>query len=64
MLVSIGGIALAAALGPVVARTALAPAGEVSDAAQEVARTRDLTRRIEVRGDDELGRLSSPASTR
>ena len=41
------------------ARTALAPAGEVSDAAQEVARTRDLTRRIEVRGDDELGRLSS-----
>ena len=59
VLVSIGGIALAAALGPVVARTALAPAGEVSDAAQEVARTRDLTRRIEVRGDDELGRLSS-----
>ena len=55
VLVSIGGIALAAALGPVVARTALAPAGEVSDAAQEVARTRDLTRRIEVRGDDELG---------
>ncbi|MBA2546618.1 MAG: HAMP domain-containing histidine kinase, partial [Solirubrobacterales bacterium] len=59
VLVSAGGIAAAAALGPVVARTALAPAGEVSDAAQEVARTRDLTRRIEVRGDDELGRLSS-----
>ena len=59
VLVSLGGVALAAALGPVVARTALAPAGEVSDAAQEVARTRDLTRRIEVRGDDELGRLSS-----
>ncbi len=57
--VSAGGIALAAALGPVVARTALAPAGEVSDAAQEVARTRDLTRRIEVRGDDELGRLAA-----
>ena len=30
--VSAGGIALAAGLGPVVARTALAPAGEVSDA--------------------------------
>ncbi|MGZ5331410.1 MAG: sensor histidine kinase [Solirubrobacterales bacterium] len=58
-LVSGGGIALAAALGPVVARTALAPAGEVSDAAEEVARTRDLTRRIEVRGDDELGRLAA-----
>jgi two-component system, OmpR family, sensor histidine kinase MprB len=57
--VSAGGIALAAALGPVVARTALAPAGEVSDAAEEVARTHDLSRRIEVRGDDELGRLAA-----
>ena len=58
-LVSAGGIALAAALGPVVARAALAPAGEVSGAAEEVARTRDLTRRIDVRGDDELGRLAA-----
>ena len=56
--VSAGGIALAAALGPVVARAALAPAGEVSNAAEEVARTHDLTHRIEVRGDDELGRLA------
>jgi two-component system sensor histidine kinase MprB len=57
--VSAGGIAMAAALGPVVARAALAPAGEVSDAAEEVARTHDLTHRIEVRGDDELGRLAA-----
>jgi len=57
--VSAGGIALAAALGPFVARTALAPAGEVSAAAEEVARTHDLTHRIEVRGDDELGRLAA-----
>ncbi|MDX6606911.1 MAG: two-component system, OmpR family, sensor histidine kinase MprB [Solirubrobacterales bacterium] len=57
--VSAGGIALAAALGPFVARTALAPAGEVSDAAEEVARTHDLTHRIEVRGEDELGRLAA-----
>ena len=57
--VSAGGIALAAALGPVVARAALAPAGEVSDAAEEVAETHDLTHRIEVRGDDELGRLAA-----
>jgi two-component system sensor histidine kinase MprB len=57
--VSAGGIALAAALGPFVARTALAPAGEVSNAAEEVARTHDLTHRIEVRGDDELGRLAA-----
>jgi two-component system sensor histidine kinase MprB len=58
-LVSAGGIALAAALGPVVARAALAPAREVSAAAEEVARTHDLTHRIEVHGDDELGRLSA-----
>ncbi|MFL5907019.1 MAG: ATP-binding protein [Solirubrobacterales bacterium] len=58
-LVSAGGIALAAALGPVVARAALAPAGDVSDAAEEVARTHDLTQRIEVRGDDELARLAA-----
>jgi two-component system sensor histidine kinase MprB len=57
--VSAGGIALAAGLGPFVARTALAPAAEVSDAAEEVARTHDLTHRIEVRGDDELGRLAA-----
>jgi two-component system, OmpR family, sensor histidine kinase MprB len=59
VVVRAGGIALAAALGPVVARAALAPAGEVSDAAEEVARTHDLTHRIEVRGDDELGRLAA-----
>jgi two-component system sensor histidine kinase MprB len=58
-LVSAGGVALAAALGPVVARAALAPAGEVSDAAEEVARTHDLTHRIQVRGDDELARLAA-----
>jgi two-component system, OmpR family, sensor histidine kinase MprB len=59
VLVSAGGIALAAALGPVVARTALAPAADISAAAEEVARTQDLTRRIKVQGDDELGRLAA-----
>jgi len=58
-LVSAGGIALGAALGPVVARAALAPARDVSATAEEVARTHDLTHRIEVRGDDELGRLAA-----
>jgi two-component system, OmpR family, sensor histidine kinase MprB len=57
-IVSAGGVALAAGLGPVVARTALAPAADVSEAAEEVARTQDLTRRIEVRGEDELARLA------
>ena len=59
LVVSAGGVLLAAALGPVVARTALAPAADVSEAAEEVARTHDLTHRIDVRGDDELGRLAA-----
>jgi two-component system, OmpR family, sensor histidine kinase MprB len=59
VLVTIGGMALAAGLGLLVARGALAPAAAVSAGAEEVARTRDLTRRIEVRGSDELGRLAA-----
>lgn len=57
--VSIGGILLAGALGLLVARTALRPAASISAAAEEVARTRDLTRRIEVPGTDELARLAA-----
>jgi two-component system sensor histidine kinase MprB len=58
-LVTAGGVALAAGLGLFVARTALAPAAAVSDAAEHVAETKDLTRRIEVTGSDELGRLAA-----
>jgi two-component system, OmpR family, sensor histidine kinase MprB len=54
-----GGVAVAAGLGLGVARGTLAPAAAVSGAAEEVARTRDLTRRIEVRGSDELARLAA-----
>ncbi len=54
-----GGVGLAAGLGLLVARGALAPAVAVSSAAEEVARTQDLTRRIEVRGDDELAKLAA-----
>ncbi len=57
--VSAGGVALAAGFGLVVARTSLAPAAAVSEAAREVAQTKDLTRRIEVRGSDELGVMAA-----
>jgi two-component system sensor histidine kinase MprB len=57
-LVSLGGVGLAVALGLVVTRTALAPVVELTEAAEHVARTRDLSRRIAVVGDDELGRLA------
>jgi two-component system, OmpR family, sensor histidine kinase MprB len=58
-LVSLGGVGLAAALGLGVARTALAPVTELTEAVEHVARTRDLSRRIAAGGDDELGRLAT-----
>jgi two-component system, OmpR family, sensor histidine kinase MprB len=59
LIVSAGGIALAAALGRFVARTALRPVGRLTDTVEAVARTRDLTRRIGAAGgaDDEIARL-------
>jgi two-component system, OmpR family, sensor histidine kinase MprB len=59
ILISIGGIALAAGLGLLVARTSLAPAAAVSEAASEVAETKDLTRRIDVKGTDELASMAT-----
>jgi two-component system sensor histidine kinase MprB len=58
VLVCVGGVALAAALGWVIARTALGPVAHLTDAAEHVAETTDLSRRIELTGDDELGRLA------
>ncbi len=57
VLIAIGGTAVAAGLGLLVARTALAPVRELTGTAEDVARTEDLTRRIDVSGDDELARL-------
>jgi two-component system, OmpR family, sensor histidine kinase MprB len=61
--VGLGGVGLAAALGLVVTRTATRPLRELSDAADHVARTRDLSRRIDAEGDDDLGRLASSFNT-
>jgi two-component system sensor histidine kinase MprB len=57
-IVALSGIGLAAALGLVVARTALAPVRRLTDATEHVTATRDLGSRIEVKGDDELSRLA------
>jgi two-component system sensor histidine kinase MprB len=61
VLVALAGIGLAAALGLLVARTALAPVRRLTDATEHVTTTRDLTRRIEDEGQgrDELGRLAA-----
>jgi two-component system, OmpR family, sensor histidine kinase MprB len=54
----VGGIALAAALGRLAARRVLAPLAEVADTAQHISETEDLSSRIRVRADDEVGQLA------
>jgi two-component system sensor histidine kinase MprB len=61
--VGIGGVGLAGGLGLVVTRTATRPVRELSEAAEHVARTRDLSRRIEAHGGDELSRLAGSFNT-
>ena len=56
--VSLGGIALAGVLGWFVSRAAVAPVERLRRAAEEVATTRDLSRRIEATGNDELAALA------
>jgi two-component system sensor histidine kinase MprB len=63
LLVAIGGVALAALLGAFVARAALRPVRRLTAAAEHVAETHDLTRRIEVSGSDELNRLAVSFNT-
>jgi two-component system, OmpR family, sensor histidine kinase MprB len=58
VLLSLGGILLAALLGQLVARAAVQPVRRLTRAAEHVARTRDLTRRIAPTGSDEVGRLA------
>jgi two-component system, OmpR family, sensor histidine kinase MprB len=62
-LVSLGGIALAVWLGWLVARAALRPVRALTAAAEHVTRTRDLSRRIESGGSDELSRLGGSFNT-
>jgi two-component system sensor histidine kinase MprB len=57
------GVAAALALARLATRTAVRPVAELTGAAEHVARTRDLTRRIERAGDDELSRLAAAFNT-
>ena len=54
ILVSLVGIAAAAAIGALVARTALRPVEQLTREAEVVAETRDLSHRIGLEGNDEL----------
>jgi two-component system sensor histidine kinase MprB len=53
------GVALAAALGRLAARRALTPLAEVAQTAQHIGETEDLSRRIAIRADDEVGQLAT-----
>jgi two-component system sensor histidine kinase MprB len=63
VLVTLGGIGLAAALGLLVSRAALAPVRRLTEATEEVTATRDLSRRMADEGADELGRLAASFNT-
>jgi two-component system sensor histidine kinase MprB len=58
-LLVVGGIALAALLGRLVAGAAVQPLKRLTEATEHVALTQDLSGRIQPSGDDELGRLAS-----
>jgi two-component system, OmpR family, sensor histidine kinase MprB len=58
-LLAVGGIALAAGLGRLAARRVLAPLAEVAQTAQEIGETDDLSRRLAIHADDEVGQLAS-----
>lgn len=53
-----GGILLAALLGALVARTALAPIARFTRSAETLSGSLDLSQRLEVRGRDELARMA------
>jgi len=58
LLVSLAGVALAAAAGALVSHTALVAVRRVTDAAERVTSTLDTSERVPERGKDELGRLA------
>jgi two-component system sensor histidine kinase MprB len=63
LLVAALGIGIAVILGLLVARAVLAPVERLTRTAEEVSETRDLSRRIDATGTDELARLASTFNT-
>ena len=59
ILVALAGVLIASGLGMLVARAALAPVERLTTVIEEVAKTRDLSRRVAATGHDELSRLAA-----
>jgi two-component system, OmpR family, sensor histidine kinase MprB len=58
ILIALGGIGVAVALGLIVSRAAIAPVARLTKATERVTETGDLSERIDARGQDELSRLA------
>jgi two-component system, OmpR family, sensor histidine kinase MprB len=63
LVLALAGIGIAAGLGLLVARAVLAPVQQLTRTAEQVSETRDLSRRIETSGTDELSRLAATFNT-
>jgi two-component system, OmpR family, sensor histidine kinase MprB len=63
ILIAAGGIAVAAGLGLLVSRAALAPVRHLTETTEHVTETGDLSERIDSAGQDELGRLAASFNT-
>jgi two-component system sensor histidine kinase MprB len=59
LLISLGGIGVAAILGLLVGKTAIAPLRNLTEATEQIVETKDLTKRIGHTGRDEIGRLAT-----
>jgi two-component system sensor histidine kinase MprB len=63
VVIALGGILVAAALGLAVSRAALAPVRRLTQTTENVTETGDLSQRIDTSGHDELGRLATSFNT-
>jgi two-component system, OmpR family, sensor histidine kinase MprB len=63
VVIALGGIGVAAGLGLAVSQAALRPVRRLTETAEHVTETGDLSRRIETSGDDELSRLATSFNT-
>ncbi|MDQ3381145.1 MAG: ATP-binding protein [Actinomycetota bacterium] len=63
IVIALSGIGIAAALGLVVSRAALTPVRRLTETAERVTETGDLSERIELGGRDELSRLATSFNT-
>jgi two-component system, OmpR family, sensor histidine kinase MprB len=63
IVIALAGIAVAGALGLLVSRAAVAPVTRLTEATERVTETRDLSERIDARGEDELSRLAGSFNT-